>query len=228
MLAYCPDGFNCPWRFLGFLTRWNFNRNSRRGASFAECRGVNPNCSRLSRPRVASLRPLLGRTPRPFCKAPSFWPRPRGAPRSPPPASITCAAISSFCFNPQGTKEGNHHEHKRYLSRRFSRQQDQLAHEAWIALPDADGAPRSKKGIAAGRLGRKAPRGDFAMGGPLGKTKRVTEQWHRGSEQRDGRLHGRPRGIARGGRQAVREASAFHDFPGESMEIMPVLPIPGA
>jgi hypothetical protein len=127
-LAYCPDGLKCPWRLPRFLTPWNFNRSLVGAPHLRNAVALIRIAPAYRGPRVAPLRPLLGRTPRPFCNAPSFWPKPRGAPRSPPPASITCAAISSFWFNPQCTKEGNHLEHKRDISRGFSRQQDQPAH----------------------------------------------------------------------------------------------------
>ena len=183
-LAYCPDGLKCPWRLPRFPYAMELQQESRRGASFAECRGVNPNRSRLSR----LARCLTSAAARPHTQAvlqgAFILAKAKGAPRSPTPVSITCAAISSFCFNPQCTKEGNHHEHKRDISRGFSRQQDQPAH---------------------GGLER-APRGGTA------------------------------REDARRNRAASHEAAAklfekhphFTNFPGECIEIMPVLPIPGA
>jgi hypothetical protein len=81
-------------------------------------------------------------------------------------------ACGRTCFNPQCTKEGNHHEHKRDISRGFSRQQDQPAHGG------LERAPRGGTHEAAAKLFEKHPH--------------------------------------------------FTNFPGECIEIMPVLPIPGA
>lgn len=99
---------------------------------------------------------------------------------------------------------------------------------AWDALPEADRLAKAKEGIAAWKAWAEKHRGDIvAMGGPLGKTKQVT-----------------PRGIAdtrndMGAFMVVcaksHEAAAklfekhphFTLFPGDSVEIMPVLPIPG-
>jgi hypothetical protein len=99
---------------------------------------------------------------------------------------------------------------------------------AWMALPDAERRAKEQAGMAAWKAWIEKHHAAIAvMGGPLGKTKKVTE-----------------RGIAdvsneMGGFMVVRaespEAAArlfenhphFTSFPGESVEIMPILPIPG-
>ena len=99
---------------------------------------------------------------------------------------------------------------------------------AWNALSETERKARETRGIAAWKAWVEKHQGAIAtMGGPLGKTKKVDSQ-----------------GIAdvtnpMGGFTVVRAASheaaakMFEDhphfaiFPGESVEIMPVLPIPG-
>jgi hypothetical protein len=101
--------------------------------------------------------------------------------------------------------------------------------KAWMALPDAERRAREQEGMAAWKAWVEQHQlAVSAMGGPLGKTKRVTE---RGIEDVSN---------AMGAFMVVRaeslEAAArlfenhphFTIFPGESVEIMPVLPIPGA
>ena len=99
---------------------------------------------------------------------------------------------------------------------------------AWNALSEMERKAKEKEGIAAWKAWVEKHQGALAaMGGPLGKTKRVG-----------------PDGIAdvsneMGAFTVVRaeshEAAArmfenhphFAIFPGEAVEVMPVLPIPG-
>ena len=100
---------------------------------------------------------------------------------------------------------------------------------AWFAMPDAERRAKEQEGIAAWK--------DWVMkhqaalvegGGPLGKTKKVSD---RGVEDISNEL-----GAYVVVRADSHEAAAkmfekhphFTIFPGESVEIMPVLPIPGA
>ena len=100
--------------------------------------------------------------------------------------------------------------------------------QAWMALPEAERRAKEQQGIAAWKAWiAKNQAAMVAMGGPLGKTKKIT-----------------PRGIE----DVSNEMSAFmvvradsHDaaaqlfeghphftiFPGDSVEVMPVMPIPG-
>ena len=98
----------------------------------------------------------------------------------------------------------------------------------WNALPEAERNARQQKGIAAWKVWAEKHRAAIVeMGGPLGKTKKVD-----------------PKGVADISnllsaftvvRAASHEAAAkmfeghphFSIFPGEAIEIMPVLPIPG-
>jgi len=100
--------------------------------------------------------------------------------------------------------------------------------KAWMALPEDERKAKEKEGIAAWKAWiEKHASATAAMGGPLGKTKKIT-----------------PGGISDvsndlSGYMVVRadshEAAAkmfenhphFAIFPGESVEVMPVMPIPG-
>ncbi len=101
--------------------------------------------------------------------------------------------------------------------------------KAWLALPEAERRAREREGMAAWKAWVEKHRAAVStMGGPLGKTKKVTE---RGIED-----VGNDMGAFMVVRAESHEAAAglfenhphFAIFPGESVEIMPVLPIPGA
>ena len=100
---------------------------------------------------------------------------------------------------------------------------------AWNALPEAERLAKQKEGIAAWKAwAEKHQSAIVGMGGPLGKTKKVSQ---RGIEDTSNEM---------GAYMVVRADSHEHTaelferhphftiFPGESIEIMPVLPIPGA
>jgi hypothetical protein len=100
---------------------------------------------------------------------------------------------------------------------------------AWMALPEAERRAQEQVGMAAWKAWvEKHQAAVSAMGGPLGKTKKVTEG---GIEDVSNEL-----GAFMVVRAESHEAAAklfenhphFTIFPGESVEIMPVLPIPGA
>jgi hypothetical protein len=99
--------------------------------------------------------------------------------------------------------------------------------KAWMALPEAERKAKEKAGIAAWKAWVEKHQGALvAMGGPLGKTKKVSE---RGIEDVSNEL-----GAFTVVRAESHEAAAkmfekhphFTIFPGERVEIMPVLPIP--
>jgi hypothetical protein len=98
---------------------------------------------------------------------------------------------------------------------------------AWMALPEPERKAKAQEGIAAWKAWMNQHQAQVVgMGGPLGKTKRVTAA---GVEDVSN---------AMGGFTVVRadshEAAAklfsnhphFTIFPGEAVEVMPVLPIP--
>lgn len=99
---------------------------------------------------------------------------------------------------------------------------------AWNALPDEQRRAKEREGMAAWKAWMEKHQAAVAgMGGPLGKTKKVSE---RGIED-----IGNDMGAYMVVRADSHEAAAklfenhphFTIFPGERVEIMPVLPIPG-
>jgi hypothetical protein len=99
--------------------------------------------------------------------------------------------------------------------------------KAWMALPEAERRAKEKAGIAAWKAWvGKHQAVVSVMGGPLGKTKKITE---RGIAEVSNEM-----GAFMVVRAESHEAAAklfekhphFTIFPGESVEVMPVLPIP--
>jgi hypothetical protein len=100
---------------------------------------------------------------------------------------------------------------------------------AWDALPEGDRRAKEREGMAAWKTWvEKHHDAIVSLGGPLGKTKKVTQ---RGIDDTSNAM-----GAFTVVRADSHEAAAklfeqhphFAIFPGESVEIMPVLPIPGA
>jgi hypothetical protein len=98
----------------------------------------------------------------------------------------------------------------------------------WNALPEADRKAKEREGMMAWKAWMEKHGASIAtMGGPLGKTKKVS---HRGIEDVSNAM-----GAFMVVRADSHEAAAklfenhphFTLFPGEAVEIMPVLPIPG-
>ncbi|TPQ36482.1 hypothetical protein C2U70_12515 [Bradyrhizobium guangdongense] len=99
---------------------------------------------------------------------------------------------------------------------------------AWMGLPEAERKKKEQEGIAAWKgWVEKHQSAIQAMGGPLGKTKKVDAK---GTADIANEM-----GAFTVVRAASHEAAAkmfenhphFAIFPGERVEIMPVLPIPG-
>jgi hypothetical protein len=99
---------------------------------------------------------------------------------------------------------------------------------AWNALPEAERQTKQQQGIAAWKAWVEKHQGAVVfMGGPLGKTKKVDAK---GLADISNQM-----GAFMVVRAASHEAAAkmfekhphFTIFPGEAVEVMPVLPIPG-
>jgi hypothetical protein len=100
---------------------------------------------------------------------------------------------------------------------------------AWMALPEAERRAKEQEGMAAWKAwAEKHHAAISAMGGPLGKTKKATES---GIEDVSNEMGAFTVVQAESHEAAARlfeNHPHFTIFPGESVEIMPVLPIPGA
>ena len=100
---------------------------------------------------------------------------------------------------------------------------------AWNALPETERNAEMQKGIAAWKAwAEKHQDAIVGMGGPLGKTKKISE---RGIEDISNMLSAYTVVRAESHEAAARmfeKHPHFANFPGDSVEVMPVLPIPGA
>jgi hypothetical protein len=100
--------------------------------------------------------------------------------------------------------------------------------EAWDALPEADRKAKEREGVASWRAWAEKHQNAIAsMGGPLGKTKKVSDQGIEDISNEMGAFM-----VVRAG--PLEEAAKLFEnhphytiFPGERVEVMPVLPIPG-
>ena len=99
---------------------------------------------------------------------------------------------------------------------------------AWDALSEGDRRAKELEGMAAWRAwAEKNQAAIVTMGGPLGKTKKVS---HRGIEDTSNDVGAFTVVRADSHEQAAKlfeKHPHFSIFPGDSIEIMPVLPIPG-
>ena len=100
---------------------------------------------------------------------------------------------------------------------------------AWDALPEGERNAKMQEGIAAWKAWcEKHQAAIVVMGGPLGKTKQIT---HGGIEDVSNEL-GAYMVVRADSHQAAAQLFEKHPhftiFPGESVEVMPVLPIPSA
>jgi hypothetical protein len=100
---------------------------------------------------------------------------------------------------------------------------------AWNALPQAERLSRQREGMMAWKAwAEKHHAAIVGMGGPLGKTKKVSA---RGVEDTSNELSAYAVVRADSHEAAARlfeNHPHFMIFPGDSVEIMPVLPMPGA
>jgi hypothetical protein len=99
---------------------------------------------------------------------------------------------------------------------------------AWNAMPEAERGTKAQEGIAVWKAwAEKHHAAMVAMGGPLGKTKKVTQ---RGVEDVSNAM-GAYMVVHADSHEAATKLFENHPhftiFPGDSVEIMPVLPVPG-
>lgn len=99
--------------------------------------------------------------------------------------------------------------------------------KAWVALPEAERRAKEQQGMAAWKAWVEKHHAAIAhMGGPLGKTKKISEGGIEDVSNQMGAF-----AVVRAQSHAAA-AKLFENhphfaiFPGESVEVMPVMPIP--
>ena len=98
---------------------------------------------------------------------------------------------------------------------------------AWIALPEAERRAKEQQGMAAWRAWvEKHQSAILEMGGPPGKTKRVDSGGIADISNEMGAFTVVRAGSHEAAAKLFENHPHFAIFPGERVEIMPVLPIP--
>jgi YCII-related domain len=101
--------------------------------------------------------------------------------------------------------------------------------KAWMALPEAERRTKEQEGMAAWKAWMEQHHaGVVGMGGPLGKTKKITERGIEGVSNEMGAFMVVRADSHEAAAKLFEKHPHFTIFPGESVEVMPVLPIPGA
>ena len=99
---------------------------------------------------------------------------------------------------------------------------------AWNALPEAERRAKEQQGMAAWKAWvEKHQAALVAMGGPLGKTKKVDSKGIADISNEMGAFTVVRAGSHEAAAKMFENHPHFAIFPGERVEIMPVLPIPG-
>jgi len=99
---------------------------------------------------------------------------------------------------------------------------------AWNALSEADRRAKEQQGMAAWRAWvEKHQAVIVAMGGPLGKTKKVDSSGVADISNEMGAFTVVRAGSHEAAAKLFDDHPHFAIFPGERVEIMPILPIPG-
>lgn len=100
---------------------------------------------------------------------------------------------------------------------------------AWDALSESDRRAKEQEGIAAWKAWvAKHQSALVAIGGPLGKTKKVSQSGIADTSNHMGAFTVVRADSHEAAAKLFERHPHFTIFPGESIEIMPVLPIPGA
>lgn len=99
---------------------------------------------------------------------------------------------------------------------------------AWNALPEGERRAKQQEGIAAWKAwSEKHHAAIVGMGGPLGKTKKITQHGIENTSNEIGAYMVVRANSHEAAAKLFEKHPHFTIFPGESVEIMPVLPIPG-
>lgn len=101
--------------------------------------------------------------------------------------------------------------------------------KAWNALPEAERQAKQREGVAAWKAwAEKHQAAIAAMGGPLGKTKRVSADGIEDVSNEFGAFTVVRAESHEAAAKLFENHPSFAIFPGDSVEVMPILPIPGA
>src|SRR3954454_8795143 len=99
---------------------------------------------------------------------------------------------------------------------------------AWNALPEAERRAKEQQGMAAWKAWvEKHQPSIVAMGGPLGKTRKVDSRGVADISNEMGAFTVVCSGSHDAAAKLFENRPHFAIFPGEAVEIMPILPIPG-
>ena len=99
---------------------------------------------------------------------------------------------------------------------------------AWNALPEGERRAKQQEGIAAWKAWSEKHRSAIVgMGGPLGKTKKITQYGIEDTSNAMGAYMVVRADSHETAAKLFEKHPHFTIFPGESVEVMPVLPIPG-
>lgn len=101
--------------------------------------------------------------------------------------------------------------------------------KAWDALSEAERKAKEREGIAAWQAWAEKHRGAIvSMGGPLGKTKRAAQQGIKNVSNEMGAFTIVRAESPDAAAKLFEKHPHFTIFPGDCVEVMPILPIPGA
>lgn len=101
--------------------------------------------------------------------------------------------------------------------------------QAWNALPDAERKAREQEGMAAWKAWAESHQdATVAIGGPLGRTKRASAEGISDVANAFGAFMVVRAESHEAAAKLFERHPHFTIFPGEAVEIMPILPIPGA
>jgi hypothetical protein len=110
----------------------------------------------------------------------------------------------------------------------FVGSKDSPRRKAWDAMPESERRGKEQEGIAAwGAWAQKHQASIAAMGGPLGKTKKVTSSGIADISNQMGAFTVVQAESHEAAAKLFEKHPHFSIFPGDGVEIMPVLPIPG-
>jgi len=98
----------------------------------------------------------------------------------------------------------------------------------WLAMPESERKAKEQQGMAAWKAWVEKHQGALvSMGGPLGKTKRVSDNGVADISNEMGAFTVVRADSHEAAAKMFENHPHFAIFPGEGVEIMPVLPIPG-